>query len=155
LPRTTPRRPPGAQLRAPTPRRRRRRGVGARNCATTRRGCAQLCTVARTHASSSLPAFCDSNSKKERKKLFFQLLSIQPARATQYVPLLVNRFQLLILLIVQYKYLKSCSKDFILQNLILHTRLWGTGFIPQPSWASDFRVTNIVRIKIFVLAVYQ
>ena len=34
-----------------------------------------------------------------------------------YFPLLVNRFQKSILLIVQYKYSKSCSGDLILQNL--------------------------------------
>jgi len=56
-----------------------------------------------------------------------------------YVPLQVNRFQKIILLIVQYKHLKSCSKDFMLQNLILHTRLCRTCFIAQPSWVSDFR----------------
>ena len=99
-----------------------------------------------------MPAFWDSNSKKEKEKLFFQLLSIQPARATQYVPLLVNRFQIIILLIVKYKYLKN---HFILQNLILDTRLCSTGSITQPSWLSDFRVTNMVRRKRFVLAVYQ
>jgi len=38
----------------------------------------------------------------------------------------VKRFQKIDLLIVQYKYLKSCSKHFILQNLILRTRLCGT-----------------------------
>jgi len=62
---------------------------------------------------------------------------------------------MIVLLIVQYKYLKSFSKDFIVQNLIIHTRLWGTNFITQSSWHSDFSVTNIVRIKRFVLAVYQ
>jgi len=69
-----------------------------------------------------LPAFWDSNSKKQKKKLFFQLLSIQTARATQsmmYIPLLVNRFLKIILLTIQYKYLKSFSNNFILQNLIL------------------------------------
>ena len=40
-----------------------------------------------------------------------------------FVPLQVNRFQESILLIVQYKCLKSCSEDLILQNLILCTRL--------------------------------
>ena len=131
-PRTTPRRPPGAPSRAPTPRRRH----------------------------FEMPAFWDSNSnfKKQKKKLFFQLLSIQPARATQsmmYLPLRVNRFEIIILLIVKYKYLKSCSKHFILQNLILDARLCSTGFITQPSWLSDFPVTNMVRRKRFVLAVYQ
>jgi len=48
-----------------------------------------------------------------------------------YVPLLVCVFHKSILLIVQYKYLKNCSKDFTLQNLILRTRSCGNGFIPQ------------------------
>ena len=48
-----------------------------------------------------------------------------------YVPLLVYVFQKSILLIVHYKYLKSCSKDFTLQDLILRTKLCGTGFCPQ------------------------
>jgi len=43
--------------------------------------------------------------------------SIRPTQSMIYVPLQVNRFQQFILLIVQYKYSKSCSKDFILQNL--------------------------------------
>jgi len=50
----------------------------------------------------------------------------------------------LILLIVQYKYLRSCSKDFMLQDLILRTRLWGTSFIPQLCWVVDFHLINIV-----------
>jgi len=58
----------------------------------------------------------------------------------------VNWFQKFIWLIVQYKYLKSCSKDFVLQHLILRTRLWGTEFITQPSGVFDFclywRVTS-------------
>jgi len=35
------------------------------------------------------------------------------------LPLRVNRFLKIILLIIQYKYLKSFSNNFILQNLIL------------------------------------
>ena len=56
-----------------------------------------------------------------------------------YVPLLVCVFHKSILLIVQYKYFKCCSKDFTLQDLIFRTRLCGTGFIPQHCW-----VLNIV-----------
>ena len=41
----------------------------------------------------------------------------------------VTRFHKSILLIVQYKYLKSCSEDFILKNLILRTRSCGTVFM--------------------------
>jgi len=54
---------------------------------------------------------------------------VRPTQWMIYIPLLVNRFQKSILLIVQYKYWKSCSKDFIPQNLILRTRSCGTAYI--------------------------
>jgi len=38
-------------------------------------------------------------------------------------PIQINRFQKTILLIVQYKYLKSCSKDFFLKN---QTKIWSS-----------------------------
>jgi len=72
-----------------------------------------------------------------------------------YVPLLVNRFQKCILLIVQYRYSKSCSGDFILQNLILRTRSCGTDFITQSSWVFHFHLTTIVRWKCFAPPLYQ
>jgi len=53
------------------------------------------------------------------------------------------RFHKSILLIVQYKYLKSCSEDFILKNLILRTRSSGTTFITQHSWLLRFRQAEI------------
>jgi len=43
----------------------------------------------------------------------------------------------------------------MLQNLILRTRSYGTGFITQPSCILDFHLTESVRWKWFVLAVYQ
>jgi len=64
-------------------------------------------------------------------------------------------FQKSILLIVQYKYLKSCSGDFILQNPILRTRSCGTGFITQSSWGFHFRQTTLVWWKCFVPQLYQ
>jgi len=67
------------------------------------------------------------------------------------VPLQVDIFQKNILLIVQYKYLKSCSKDFIFQNPILRTRSYGTGFIPQSSWVFHFHKTTLVWWKCFFL----
>jgi len=72
-----------------------------------------------------------------------------------YVPLLVNRFQKSVLLIVQYKYLKFCSGDFILQNLILRTISCGTGFITEPSWLLHFQPTKMVGRKCFVPPRYQ
>jgi len=62
------------------------------------------------------------------------LMCVRPTQSIIYVPLQISRFQESILLIVQYKYLKSCCEDSILQNLILRTRLCGTGLITQPSW---------------------
>jgi len=39
-------------------------------------------------------------------------VSLRPTQSIMYVPLQVNRSQKCILLIVQYKYIKSCSGDF-------------------------------------------
>jgi len=56
----------------------------------------------------------------------------------------------------QYKYVKCCSKDFTLQDLILHTNiLCGTGFIPQRCWVVDFHLNKIGRWKCFVPGLYQ
>jgi len=43
---------------------------------------------------------------------FTHLTSSRPTQSIMYVPLQVNRSQKSILLIVRYKYLKSCSRDF-------------------------------------------
>jgi len=59
------------------------------------------------------------------------------------LPLQVIRFHKSILLIIQYKYLKSCSEDFILKNLILRTRSCGTAFITQHIWRVHFRQAEI------------
>ena len=71
----------------------------------------------------------------------------RPTQSIMYVPLQVNRSQKCILLIVQYKYIKSCSGDFNGPNLILRTILCGTGFITQPSCLLDFQLTESVRWK--------
>jgi len=72
-----------------------------------------------------------------------------------YVPLPVNTFQKSILLIVQYKYLKSCSEDLTLLNLILRTRSCNTGFIAPSSWVFHFHPTIMVGRKCFVPLLYQ
>jgi len=59
---------------------------------------------------------------------------IRTTQSIIYVPLQVIRFHKSIVLIVQYKYLKSCSEDLILKGLILRTRSCGTAFITQHSW---------------------
>jgi len=78
-----------------------------------------------------------------------------PTQSIMYVPLQVNRFQKSSLLIVQYKYLKSCSRDFILQNPILRTISCGNGFIPQSNWGFDFDQINMIGWKCFVPQLYQ
>jgi len=72
-----------------------------------------------------------------------------------YVPLQVNILQKSILLIVQYKYIKSFSGDFILQNLIHTTRSCGTAFLTQSSWGFHFHQTTPVWQKCFVPQLYQ
>jgi len=82
-------------------------------------------------------------------------LYFRPTQSIMHVPLQVNRFNKFILLIIQYKYLKSCSRRFYCPNLILRTRLCGTMFITEPSCLFYFHLTESVRRKWFVLAVYQ
>ena len=77
------------------------------------------------------------------------LWTIHPSQSIMYVPLQVNRFQKSILLIVQYKHLKSCSGDFIFRNLILRTRSCGTGFVTRHIWLLHFRLTEIFQVKLF------
>ena len=50
------------------------------------------------------------------------------------------------------QYLKSCSGDFILQNLILRTRLCGTGYITQHSHCVlDFQLTEICHTEMICI----
>ena len=72
---------------------------------------------------------------------------LRPTQSVMYVPLQANRFAESVLLIVQYRYLKSCSGDFILQNLILCTRSCVIGFITQSGWVVHFHLTESVRWK--------
>ena len=60
-----------------------------------------------------------------------------------------------ILLIVQYNNSKSCYKDFVLQNLILRTRLCGTGFLTQPNSVFISSKQKSVRCSWFVWTVYH
>jgi len=47
----------------------------------------------------------------------------RPTQSIMYIPFRVNRFQKSILLIVPYKYSKSCSEDFFLKN---PTKIWSS-----------------------------
>jgi len=82
--------------------------------------------------------------------------AVRPIQSIIYDPLQLNRFQKSVLLIIQYNFLKSCSGDFILQNLILRTRSCGTDFITQSSWVFHFHPTILVDDwKCFVPHLYQ
>jgi len=99
----------------------------------------ELFSVCPNKFSRESPNFhkCFFGSKRESQVcatcVYFSTTSVRPTQSMIYVPLLVNRFQNSGLLIVQYKYVKSFSEDFILQNLILCTRSCGTGFITEPN----------------------
>ena len=50
---------------------------------------------------------------------------------------------------------KILFQGFELQDLILRTRVCGTGFIPQHCWVVDFHLTKMVRRKRSVPDLYQ
>ena len=79
----------------------------------------------------------------------------RPTQSMIYVHFLVNRFEKSILLIVQYKYSKSCAEDQMFQDLILRTRLCGTSFITHPGWLTYFHATKMVGRIFFVPVQYQ
>ena len=84
------------------------------------------------------------------RRLHWIIPSAGQGRPTQWivsVPVLVNRFHRSILLVIQYKYLKFISEDFILQILILRTRSCGTAFITQHSWLLHFREAEICLVE--------
>jgi len=95
---------------------------------------------------------CTLQYKSTRTHIGFWFVMPGPqlARRTQsiiYVPLQVIRSHKSILVIVQYKCLKSCSEDFILKNLILRTRSCGTAFITQHSWLLHFLQAEICLVQ--------
>jgi len=66
-----------------------------------------------------------------RREIYKLSFTLRPTQSIVYIPFQVNRFHTSILLIGQYKYLKSCSEDLILKNLILRTRSCRIAFITQ------------------------
>ena len=115
-----------------------------------------VCVCAFTHRC----ILCVHTSTNEVRVYLYAHLHLvcmyRPIQSMIYVPLQVYRFQKIILLIVQYKLLKSCSQDLIPQNLILRTRLCATGFITQSSWGfHSFHPTMIVGSKCFLPQLYQ
>ena len=128
--------------------------------------CARVTSHSQTQATAlndqgPLPGYLSKSSNKSCHTFDLLMCEVvqhvthRPTQSMMYVPLQVNRFKKIILLNVQYKYLKSCSRRFYCPNLILRTRLCGTMFITQPSCLLDFHLRESVRRKWFVLAVYQ
>jgi len=76
-----------------------------------------------------------------------RLLLICQTQSIMYVPLQINRFQTNILLIVQYKYVKSCSRDFyspesdpphkIMRYWFLFLNLVGGFISTRPRWSGE------------------
>ena len=85
----------------------------------------------------------------------YTYIYIRPTQSIIYVPLQIYRFQKSILLIVECKYLKSCSEELILQNVILRTQSCGNDFITQSSWGFHFHQINMIGRKSFVPQLYQ
>ena len=83
------------------------------------------------------------------------VLAYRLTQSMIYVPLLSNSLQKSILLSVRYNFLKSCSEDFILQDLLIRTRWWSTGLISQHCWVVDFHLINMIIRKCVVLVRYQ
>jgi len=103
-----------------------------------------------SHVHTSYPTGSDQVTNDTISSLTKKLNPTRPTQSIIYVPLPANRFQKNILLIVRYKYSKSCSGDFILQNLILRTRSYGTGFITQSSWVVHFHQISLIGWTCFV-----
>jgi len=80
---------------------------------------------------------------------------IRPTQSIMYVPLQVNRFRKSVLLIVQYKYLKSCSGDFYSQESDPPHKIMRYWLYYSICWFFHFHLTESVRWKWFVLAVYH
>ena len=82
-------------------------------------------------------------SRHLRMSILWECL-FRPTQSIMYVPLQVNRFQKSILLIVQYKYLKSCSGDLFSRIwssaqdhavLVLLLNLFGGFISTRPHWS--------------------
>jgi len=83
-------------------------------------------------------------------EIWYLNLKVSP---TECFPFQVNRFHKSILLIVQYKYLKSCSEDFVLKNQTLRARSCCTAFITQHNWLLHFRQAEICLMEMICTAV--
>ena len=78
-----------------------------------------------------------------------------PTQSIMYVPLQVNRFQKIVLLVVQYKYLKSCSRRFNSPESDPPHKIMRYDVYSSPQLCCWFPRQKSVRWKWFVLAVYH
>jgi len=99
-------------------------------------------------------SFYDSRCKRHNA-LSSKFGSVRTTQSIIYLLSLIHRFWKDIFLIVRYKYSKSYSEDFFLQNLILPTRSCGAGFYYSTLWAFSFPPVQMVGRKCFVTLRYQ
>jgi len=71
----------------------------------------------------------------------------RPTQSIMYVPLQVNRFRKSVLLIVQYKYLKSCSGDFYSPESDPPHKIMRYWLYYSICWFFHFHLTESVRWK--------
>ena len=72
------------------------------------------------------------------------LLRFRPTQSIMYVPLQVNRFRKSVLLIIQYKYLKSCSGDFYCQESDPPHKIMRYWLYYSICWFFHFQLTESV-----------
>ena len=105
------------------------------------------CDVANAYVSWLRPPFmCDTTHS-----------CVRPTQSVMYVPLQVNRFHESILLIVQYKYLKSWSEDFycpeshpphkIMSYWVYYSIWWGFSFPPDYASLVEMFCTTVVPVS--------
>jgi len=70
------------------------------------------------------------------------VMSHRPTQLLMYIHSLIYRFQVINLLILQYKYKKSCAEDQMLLDLILRMRLCSMAFDTHPLWLFDFFIST-------------
>jgi len=74
-------------------------------------------------------------------------VKVRPTQSIMYVPLQANRFQESILVIIHYKYLKSCSGDFYSPESDPPHKIMRHWFYYSSSWFNHFQLATLVKWK--------
>ena len=78
-------------------------------------------------------------------------IRICPTQSVMYVPLQVNRFAEIILLIIQYRYLKSCSGDFYSPESDPPHRIMRYWFYYSIWWSFSFPPDRICQVEMICI----